>query len=71
VCVVVGERGGSRWLRRRTAEVDEATLPERLLQDPAGLFPDAERLARDRGHDDVLDAWGDDLHLQRRHGRGR
>ncbi|MFC0507241.1 nucleotidyltransferase domain-containing protein [Micromonospora costi] len=41
------------------------TLPERLLHDPAGLFPDIERLARERGLADVLDAWGDDLHLLR------
>ncbi len=39
------------------------TLPQRLLQDPAGLFPDIERLARERGLADVLDAWGDDLRL--------
>ncbi len=44
------------------------TLPERLLRDPAGLFPDVERLARARGLGDVLDAWGDDLHLLRRPG---
>lgn len=42
-----------------------ATLPERLLRDPAGLFPDVERLARAGGLDDVLDAWGDDLLLLR------
>jgi predicted nucleotidyltransferase len=39
------------------------TLPQRLLRDPAGLFPDIERLARERGLADVLDAWGDDLRL--------
>lgn len=41
------------------------TLPERLLRDPAALFPDIERLARERGLGDVVDAWGDDLKLVR------
>ncbi|MCW3843185.1 nucleotidyltransferase domain-containing protein [Micromonospora yasonensis] len=40
-----------------------ADLPARALGDPVGLFPDVARLARDRGHGDVLDAWGDDLAL--------
>ncbi|GGS00184.1 hypothetical protein GCM10010169_51140 [Micromonospora fulviviridis] len=42
------------------------TLPERLADDPSGLFPDLERLARAKGHGDVLDAWGPDLDLLRR-----
>ncbi|MGA5302271.1 nucleotidyltransferase domain-containing protein [Nucisporomicrobium flavum] len=41
----------------------DATLPERVAADPASLFPDVARLARDRGHGDVLDGWGDDLTL--------
>ncbi|MFD0593129.1 nucleotidyltransferase domain-containing protein [Catellatospora coxensis] len=45
---------------------DAATLPVRVADDPAGLFPDLERLARDRGHGDVLDAWGAELDLLRR-----
>ncbi len=40
-----------------------SALPQRLLRDPAGLFPDVERLARRRGLGDVIDAWGDDLIL--------
>ncbi|MFG1608427.1 nucleotidyltransferase domain-containing protein [Actinoplanes sp. NPDC049265] len=40
-------------------------LPERALNDPAGQFSDVERLARERGHGDVLDRWGDDLGLIR------
>lgn len=40
-----------------------ATLPGRLVDDPVGLFPDLARLARVRGHGDVLDAWGADLRL--------
>jgi predicted nucleotidyltransferase len=57
-----------RW-ELTTYPLDEpwsaTTLPQRLLHDPAGLFPDIERLARDRGLTDVLDAWGDDLQLLR------
>ncbi|MEV4707415.1 nucleotidyltransferase domain-containing protein [Actinoplanes sp. NPDC049316] len=41
----------------------DPTLPSRVAADPASLFPDVARLARDRGHGDVLDAWGDDLAL--------
>jgi hypothetical protein len=41
------------------------TLLERLVGDPAELFPEVERLARHRGMGDVLDAWGDDLNLLR------
>ena len=41
------------------------TLPRRLRDDPAGLFPDVERLARANGLGDVLDGWGDDLTLLR------
>ena len=41
------------------------TLPQRILHNPAGLFPDIERLARQCGLADVLDAWGDDLRLLR------
>jgi hypothetical protein len=44
------------------APFDE-TLPARAAADPAVLFPDVARLARDRGHGDVLDSWGDDLTL--------
>jgi nucleotidyltransferase-like protein len=40
-------------------------LPERALTAPAALFPDVERLARDRGHGELLDEWGDDLVLIR------
>lgn len=36
---------------------DAPTLPERLADDPASLWPDLERLARERGHGDVIDAW--------------
>jgi hypothetical protein len=36
---------------------DAETLPERLADDPASLWPDLERLARERGHGDVIDAW--------------
>ncbi|MGC4891495.1 nucleotidyltransferase domain-containing protein [Micromonospora sp. DT227] len=42
------------------------TFPERLADDPAGLFPELERLARKAGHGDVLDAWGTELELLRR-----
>ncbi|GLY97632.1 nucleotidyltransferase domain-containing protein [Actinoplanes sp. NBRC 103695] len=42
-----------------------ADLPERALREPAALFPHVERLARERGHGDVLDEWGDDLQLMR------
>lgn len=41
------------------------TLPQKLADNPSGLFPDLERLARECGHGDVLDAWGDDLNLLR------
>lgn len=55
-----------RW-ELTTYPLDEpwsaTTLPRRLLDDPAGLFPDVEQLARERGLADVLDAWGDDLQL--------
>ncbi|MEU8079597.1 nucleotidyltransferase domain-containing protein [Catellatospora citrea] len=44
---------------------DAATLPLRVADDPAGLFPDLEKLARERGHGDVLDAWGGELDLLR------
>lgn len=44
---------------------DAATLPARLADDPAGLLPDIEELARARGHGDVLEAWGDELDLLR------
>lgn len=37
---------------------DAATLPERLAEDPASLWLDLERLARRRGHGDVIDSWG-------------
>jgi predicted nucleotidyltransferase len=57
-----------RW-ELTTYPLDEpwsaTTLPQRLLDDPAGLFPDIERLARERGLSDVLEAWGDDLQLLR------
>jgi len=36
---------------------DAATLPERLADDPASLWPDLEQLARLRGHGDVIDGW--------------
>lgn len=39
------------------------SFPTRVLRDPIGLFPDVERLARQRGLGDVVDAWGDDLTL--------
>lgn len=42
-----------------------ADLPERVLHDPAALFPEVERLARELGHGDLLDEWGDDLELIR------
>ncbi|MEU5726934.1 nucleotidyltransferase domain-containing protein [Micromonospora sp. NPDC047738] len=38
-------------------------FPARALRDPVGLFSDVARLARERGHGDVLDGWGDDLAL--------
>jgi hypothetical protein len=34
-----------------------ATLPERLADDPASLWPDLELLARERGYGDVIDGW--------------
>ncbi len=37
---------------------DAATLPERLADDPGALWPDLERLARERGYGDVIDEWG-------------
>jgi hypothetical protein len=37
---------------------DAATLPERLAEDPMSLWPDLERLVRQRGHGDVIDDWG-------------
>ncbi|SCE79889.1 Nucleotidyltransferase domain-containing protein [Micromonospora viridifaciens] len=40
-----------------------AVFPARALRDPIGMFPDVARLARGRGHGDVLDAWGNDLAL--------
>ncbi|GAA2538881.1 hypothetical protein GCM10010435_02690 [Winogradskya consettensis] len=43
----------------------DATLPERAVANPASLFPAVEALARDQGHGDILDAWGDDLTLLR------
>lgn len=64
----------NRYLRWELATypLDEpwsvTTLPERLLRDPAGFFPHVERLAREQGLADVLDAWGDDLRLLRRPG---
>jgi hypothetical protein len=45
---------------------DADELPARLAAGPAGLFADLEPLARDRGHGDVIDAWGDELDLIRR-----
>jgi predicted nucleotidyltransferase len=36
-------------------------LPERLADEPSGFFSDLERLARRRGHGDVVDSWGDSL----------
>ncbi|MFI7427370.1 nucleotidyltransferase domain-containing protein [Micromonospora sp. NPDC049836] len=42
-----------------------SSLPARVLRDPIGLFPEVERLARQRGLGDVVDAWGDDLTLLR------
>jgi predicted nucleotidyltransferase len=45
-------------------------LPERVAEDPAGLFADVERLAREQGLADVLDEWGDDLELVRGAGQG-
>jgi hypothetical protein len=44
---------------------DASTLPERLADDPAGLFAGLEPLARERGHGDIIDAWGDELSLLR------
>jgi Nucleotidyltransferase domain len=44
---------------------DASTLPERLAAGPSGLFTDLELLARNRGHADVIDAWGDELNLLR------
>ena len=41
----------------------DPTLPERVAADPVALFPDVARLARERGHGDVVDSWGDDLTL--------
>ena len=38
VCVVVGERGGSRWLRRRTAEVDEFVCTVDELADTSDIW---------------------------------
>ncbi|OKI68926.1 nucleotidyltransferase domain-containing protein [Micromonospora sp. CB01531] len=40
-----------------------AAFPARALRDPVGMFPDVARPARERGHGDVLDAWGDGLTL--------
>lgn len=44
---------------------EPATLPERVADDPAGLFGEIEALARRCGHGDVIDAWGDELTLLR------
>lgn len=44
---------------------DAASLPERVAEDPGALFADLSRVARERGHGDVLDAWGDELDLLR------
>jgi predicted nucleotidyltransferase len=38
-------------------------FPARVAADPAALFPEVAALARERGHGDVLDSWGDDLAL--------
>ncbi|MDP9367217.1 MAG: hypothetical protein M3Q03_02895 [Chloroflexota bacterium] len=44
---------------------DPDTLPERIADNPAGLFADIEDLARRRGHGDVIGAWGDELDVLR------
>ena len=43
-----------------------ADLPGRAAADPAGLLPQVVGLARERGHGDVVDAWGDDLSVMTR-----
>lgn len=43
----------------------DATLPERIADSPASLFREVERLARRRGHGELLDSWGTDLDLIR------
>jgi hypothetical protein len=40
---------------------DAETLPARLAADPVGLFADLQPLAREQGHGDVIDGWGDEL----------
>jgi len=37
--------------------------PDRLLDGALSVFPAVARLARERGHGDVLDSWGDDIAL--------
>jgi len=44
-------------LLKRAEKGDAATLPERLADDPASLWGDLERLARERGYGDVIDGW--------------
>jgi Nucleotidyltransferase domain len=44
---------------------DAQTLPERVADAPASLFPEIEVLARARGFGDVIDAWGADLDVVR------
>ena len=45
-------------------------LPERLADEPCGFFPDLERLARRRGHGDVVESWGDSLSVIPRRAAG-
>lgn len=44
---------------------DATSFPQRLLDNPISLFPAVERLARERGHGDVIDSWGEELELLR------
>ncbi|WP_406041044.1 hypothetical protein OG799_33285 [Micromonospora sp. NBC_00898] len=48
-----------------TSDLDDGylRLAYRAVKSRVGLFTDVARPARERGHGDVLDAWGDDLAL--------
>ncbi|MBM2615959.1 nucleotidyltransferase domain-containing protein [Actinoplanes sp. LDG1-06] len=44
--------------------------PEHVAHHPVELFPAVERLARERGHGELLDSWGTDIDLIRNSRRG-